>query len=887
MTSAVASPVVHDPTIVNGGERAPQDPPPKKRRRRTNAGGAGEDCFTCRNRAVKCDRKRPYCTQCMEIGNSCSGYKTTLTWGVGVASRGKLRGLACPVADKNIDGTDADPAEGPVKKRRKSSAATVKSEEATEDKSTKTRNASSARAFESASSQRARGHSNAATTQPVSVTQPQDGWQNTGYSDHVQSRPERRHTTVGYTGLQPLQTALGPQHDGLGMPHSARSIGSYAETEFFSPMEFPRTPGSAVPQFGEQLQQAISQPFSEPMPHSSMDNYSVTSAPIGGYHDQQQNGPSIASMCNFQDNGMLDGQAHDEGSKFDEEIFRQSPDSLDLLSRLGLMPDAELALNAFEGSSFNDFKNAEDELNDEEKGLMLADTRFSSPFFELPTRLHSLMSYYDAHICPFLVTFDGPQNPYRRHVLQLATQNTGLQHALAALSLNNHRMRRAAGQRPQIGFVEEITTGEPTAEETKYKQLSIDQLNWQLTDARAAQDDGVLATLLILCLFHVCDSGFSKFRTQLRGVQKLLSLRRPNTRPSDFTAWVEMFFIWFDVMTSTVNDREMQINNDSLAMLDYSTNLGALEQFSGCDGRLFKLIARLGRLNLLAQGRPVKPQADDETPLLHPSVPRPTKKRPTKFRTAKSLSPLDYEHIDGNGWGTPILSSDEEDAPGTPDSRAQSPFPPHPHPNNAPAPDSRQAFWTEWHALRSCLHAWQMDQSFTHATPPSPDTPSDPADLTTSQRDLQHINETFRRSALLYTERLAQPLLPSSHPTFQNLVSQTLYHITALPTTSCVNKFLLWPLFITGTECVDPSHRNMIRTRCRDLTEESGFFNNLSSLEVLERVWAEGNAVGGDAAAEMRARRRDSEALRSPGGVGQAFRWRKAMDRVDGEYIVI
>jgi hypothetical protein len=70
----------------------------RKRRRRATAGGAADDCFTCSKRNVKCDRRRPYCSQCLEIGNECSGYKTQLTWGVGVASRGKLRGLSLPIA---------------------------------------------------------------------------------------------------------------------------------------------------------------------------------------------------------------------------------------------------------------------------------------------------------------------------------------------------------------------------------------------------------------------------------------------------------------------------------------------------------------------------------------------------------------------------------------------------------------------------------------------------------------------------------------------------------------------------------------------------------------------------------------------------------------------
>jgi hypothetical protein len=69
----------------------------RKRRRRAPAGGAADDCFTCSKRNVKCDRRRPYCSQCLEVGNECSGYKTQLTWGVGVASRGKLRGLSLPI----------------------------------------------------------------------------------------------------------------------------------------------------------------------------------------------------------------------------------------------------------------------------------------------------------------------------------------------------------------------------------------------------------------------------------------------------------------------------------------------------------------------------------------------------------------------------------------------------------------------------------------------------------------------------------------------------------------------------------------------------------------------------------------------------------------------
>ena len=119
----------------------------------------------------------------------------------------------------------------------------------------------------------------------------------------------------------------------------------------------------------------------------------------------------------------------------------------------------------------------------------------------------------------------------------------------------------------------------------------------------------------------------------------------------------------------------------------------------------------------------------------------------------------------------------------------------------------------------------------------------------------------------------------------QSTVNLVLYHITALPITSCVNKFLLWPLFIAGTEAVDIGHRDMIRQRCLEIQRESGFYNNISCLEVLERVWMDGE-VGAGGEYEVQARRRDSEVPVGCRG-RQAFRWRRAMDRVDGEYIMI
>jgi hypothetical protein len=190
-------------------------------------------------------------------------------------------------------------------------------------------------------------------------------------------------------------------------------------------------------------------------------------------------------------------------------------------------------------------------------------------------------------------------------------------------------------------------------------------------------------------------------------------------------------------------------------------------------------------------------------------------------------------------------------------------------PNSPGADPSRAEFWNEWHDIRTRLQQWEMD---------TPQSTAMDSQLSAEDTAMLHMSESFRYAALLYTERLAHPTSPPSAANFQSMVRQGLFHISHIGITSEVNKFLLWPLFIIGTECADAEHRAVVRVRCVEIQRESGFFNNLSGLEVLEKVWQdddEGVSDGMD------------WALGTTGSSRQAFRWRKAMDRVDGEYIMI
>ena len=482
--------------------------------------------------------------------------------------------------------------------------------------------------------------------------------------------------------------------------------------------------------------------------------------------------------------------------------------------------------------------------------------------------LQFLIDYYEKVISPVIVAFDGPTNPYRSHILQLAVESETLQHAIAALSASNLRLRRGHNplnrSRQSISdstygmsvrkssiahsmmdagrdHISQTPANEPSVEELFHKTASIKALNQQLADPKRRTDDSILATLLILCLYHICDTGVGKFKTQFAGVKKILAMREgtAGTNPKA-TNWLTIMFTWFDAMTATVNDREGQFEGDDVDWAALNGDKWALENLAGCDGKLFKTIAKLGRLNLLSQNKPVGDSASlSGTPKALP---------PAIGPKTQDYYSMNYNRLDGNGW-TSVLS--EDDFIGE-------------------MPDSRTQFWKEWAEIRKKLQDWHLD-------PPV----SGLLAIAASQGDridLSHISESFRYSALLYTERLAYPHLPSAHPNIQKLVTQALYHISNVKS----DVFLLWPLFITGTECVSEDGRRLIRERCLDIQKDSGFFNNISGLELLEKVWQEDtiNELGLGAGAGLVKQERVSV-----GGPG--FKWRKAMERVDGEYIVV
>ncbi|KAI3002816.1 transcriptional regulator family: Fungal Specific TF [Aspergillus niger] len=674
-----------------------------------------------------CDRRRPFCSQCLDSARNCAGYKTALTWGVGVASRGKLRGLSLPV-------TGAQPAVAPPKLPRATGPRAVsKSQPALDTAAEKRRLHDKQRS------------SAAGLTEHGSVSIPPTS--------------QRRLCSPEY---YTVDSHVKPNHHN---PYSSRATKTDSLKQYHAPLV--ANPDSSRAWMGlEQTPVPIQCPWPALTPEQK-DNAS----------DEQ----------------------HEETS-YNEVSPRMSACQPPSLSQ-----------------------------------QLLARSVGRTP------RLRYLISYYAEVIAPMIVAFDSPTNPFRTYILRLAQESTSLQEAIATLASCNLRQRRERGTRSTERTLpgrlssmahQALTDGalqdrtgifmpEDYAQEEQYHRgMAVSALNRELADSHQRLSDSVLATLLILCLFHGCDTGVAQFKTQFAGVTKLLAIRLCNSPcMSDELKWFVRMFTWIDTMTATTNDREVQLRGACLDITAASDGEWGLENLAGCDAGLFRIVAQLGRLNLLSQNQEVR----TSTP---PDIHMPSTTLP------------------------PSMAFFPSNIPATSSGPFAFTLPPLPPPGDRDRGQLPPAFWAEWYSLRQKLESWRFvphqsqSQSplFTssHAYISPPSSPTDqPVVAAHNLKDVIHISESFRHAAILYSERLAYPDLPSDHPRIQNIVQHIMSHIMTVQS----DAYLLWPLFITGSECVRADHRAIIRQRCKDLSRDSGFFNNLSCLQLLEKIWAENPAV--------------------------------------------
>lgn len=486
---------------------------------------------------------------------------------------------------------------------------------------------------------------------------------------------------------------------------------------------------------------------------------------------------------------------------------------------------------------------------------------------ELIAKMPFFMDYYKTTMAPSMVFIDGPHNPFRDHILQLAVGSQSLQHAICALSACNLRMKRklSLGQGTKElaeKLIAEKSVGDSLgdaavadqalSEEYQHRDLAVYLLNQQLNDPVKASHDSVLATILLLCHYRMAESGIAKFHTQFAGVRKILAMRQAqHVVPSGEATWMESIFTYFDTISATINDRGTQLGQDECD--SYFLPPGA-ENLVGCERGLFSVVSRLPRLNLLSQRRtaPTRQRGPSRDYFAQPNAMGDL----SGFDSRSSLPPLSKQQKPQSPFALPLGHTYKANAAGVQNQELLDLYssPTQPFDGNIFMPtfgddemltplatnttsgfsDHRAAFWHEWKEVRQALQNWEFDAVRLHSTLPCDPSPS-------QLRDLGCLSEAFRYAALLYTERLAAPSSPSSSANFQNLVSQVVYYATSLDVGSPAEKFLLWPLFVAGSECVNDLQRNIVRSKCRDIMGRSGYMNNLAALDILENLW------GGDA----------------------------------------
>ncbi|KAI6782384.1 putative transcriptional regulatory protein-like protein [Emericellopsis cladophorae] len=824
----------------------------RKRRRRAPAGGAADDCFTCLKRGVKCDRRRPYCSQCLEVSNECSGYKTQLTWGVGVASRGKLRGLSLPVAKAPPVTREPRRSPGGARARANSAAMATANMEAGSNANAHPRvnhnghrlSTSSAGSVQwpecedprlHAAPMPSRGPMDIPSVSHAAASAPTTPYGMAGYDylslSHSDNAPPMGHGNWGSVAYSPsmvhspdAHTRFNKFHLGLatdGLSSSVSSVNS--DVDYMSPLsrsypreELPFVNSPALMYDNYSTHQSSPAPQSPPSSINIDHSRAPTSCP-GIVYTPSEHGSSLGSH-------HLDVFE----SQFSQKMMRecdgfsvpgassQGPNSALPPCNESPQPQQQQRLRAPQETSPSPRSEPSSKWANEPTAIPQ----------ELATRMPFFVDYYHSTLCPNMVFIDGPSNPFRENVLELAETSPSLQHAICALSACNLRMKRklSLGQDTQTLmaklFVEKQTAeavadtqiDDPAlSEEYQHRNLAVHLLNQQLNDPITSSHDSVLATILLLCHYRMVESGVAKFQTQFAGIGKILSMRKAQ-----------------QLEATSINDREPQLSG-STGLSGDNDNVDALpfgiENLVGCDRELFKTISRLGRLNLVSQHRPVQNLATtpDETHRPHSpfGVPMSRGHRGSiSHGVSQPISELRGlplgARFDGNGFDA-LLG--EEDAV-TSTARSTGAYDVH-----------RAIFWKEWKEVRLALQSWQFDSCTVGASLPGP-----PTQL--QVRDLGSLSEAFRYAGLLYTERLASPTLPSSHTNFQNLVSQVVYYATSLEPESGAEKFLLWPLFVAGSECVNELQQNIIRNKCRDMMSRSGYMNNLSSLDVLEKLWA-------------------------------------------------
>lgn len=791
--------------------------PPKKRARRAPAAGAANDCFTCQERQMKCDRGRPYCSQCLEHDKSCSGYKTALTWNIGVASRGKLRGLALPIA------TSEKVSRGSVARGRKRWIASNRLPEPGSenfDCRSVTTSQSSDPSAQPVGTKKYSFVNMDPTQSATSLTVPTPGARcrsapqsEANTSPRVRKRP-RRHSSepllAPYSDqLRVLQDLSFSVNDlGLSNEEGLRiTLDSPPPAPLMAASESYRGPLLSFSASGDLLNEDF-YPEPEPMGWLGDNGSGLNLDPSITDYPHQKLSPTVAASAVTANNVFLNQDSFDlYGLATSNAIWGGDP----------IMDSGICGSPQDQGMNFGAPGYAEQ--------LVLGISQPPSFQSGQASNLRCLIDYYDRVIPPVSTTFSSSTHPYKTQILRLAARSEALQHAIAALAANYMRQRCACARpnpslqpfsdffhdefvrkyssthnmldagRNQIPFV---CLGERLDKEFYFKEISSGMLNEQLGDLGMRKDGSLRAAILILCLDYVCGMGLANLKHRFASLTKILSLHGDLGIISiRAMTWLAIMFTWFDAMILAGGPGKKHFMGSSTMTSRIIEESWRERGLAGCNGKLFSMITKLGRLNL-ANG--------DTLIQAHQAA---------DLGFGQILTPAD------NQYDFHITNPNQADEN-------------RPDPFRDARTDQCTQFWRERNEIRAELAGWRWDRPVKNS----------PCGKSAPLRHINsfHVSESFRCAALLYIEFLTSTRMAGMQSRVRSLVKRVAHHVSTVePDVS-----LLLPLFIAGLD--DPSQQtcHLMGEGCLDLLEDSEFLKNVSALDLSLQMWR-GTDGGGEA----------------------------------------
>ncbi|KAL3449686.1 fungal-specific transcription factor domain-containing protein [Aspergillus insuetus] len=204
----------------------------------------------------------------------------------------------------------------------------------------------------------------------------------------------------------------------------------------------------------------------------------------------------------------------------------------------------------------------------------------------LQKQTQHLLTYYDTVICPHQIVLTGRgkrENPYRSYVLPLAYEQLGLLYAVLGLAACHSGLRN--GEEDLRGVADE------------YRLRCISCLRRSLEKGISPQShenerDGLFATIQLLLLHDICESGISTHGAHITGAMSICSQLRLSTTLTDKDERA-IFFLgnlaWLDVIRS-LSDPKRLCFSPGLRQTIIALSTPKFERVNGCPRDLFLMV---------------------------------------------------------------------------------------------------------------------------------------------------------------------------------------------------------------------------------------------------------------------------------------------------------